>query len=58
MRSFNHSTSAHVKKSMHIGAKLLLLEHFERNKITKRSRDLRAIIVRFRRHGELRFLLA
>ena len=40
MRSFNHSTSAHVKKSMHIGAKLLLLEHFERDKITKRSRDL------------------
>ena len=40
MRSFNHSTSAHVIKSMHIGAKLLLLEHFERDKITKRSRDL------------------
>ena len=35
MRSFNHSTSAHVKKSMHIGAKLLFLEHFEHDKITK-----------------------
>ena len=34
--SLNHSTSAHVKKSMHIG----LLEHFERDKITKRSRDM------------------
>ena len=35
MRSFNHSTSAHVKKSMHIGAKLLLLEQFERDKNKK-----------------------
>ena len=40
MRSFNHSTSAHVKKIMHIDANLLLLEHFERDKMTKRSGDL------------------
>ena len=37
IQSFHMST---CKKNMHIGAKLLLLQHFERDKITKRSRDL------------------
>ena len=42
MHSFNHYTSVH-ETIMHIDAKYLLLEHFERDKLMLPGQDLRAI---------------